>query len=48
MVVEKAQDKNPLIRESYRGVLVFLPGSFEQFSDYLPQLVPIMIQGLAD
>ena len=36
------------MRESYRGVLVFLPGCFDKYVDYLPMLVPIMIEGLAD
>jgi hypothetical protein len=48
VIVEKAKDKNKFVRESYRGVMVFLPSSFEGFIDFLPSLVPIMIQGLAD
>ena len=47
-IVAKASDKNKLIREAFRGVLVFLPTSFDKFVDYLPRLVPIMIEGLAD
>lgn len=29
-------------------MLVFLPGCFDKYVDYLPKLVPIMIEGLAD
>jgi hypothetical protein len=36
------------LREAYRGVLVFLPGCFEHYVDYLTMLVPVMIEGLAD
>jgi hypothetical protein len=36
VVVEKANDKLIYIREAYRGVLVFLPSSFDHFVDYLP------------
>jgi hypothetical protein len=38
----------PHLRESYRGVLVFLPGCFDHYVDYLSLLVPVMIEGLAD
>jgi len=27
---------------------VFLPGCFDRYVDYLPMLVPVMIEGLAD
>jgi len=47
-VILKCRHKNPKIRESYRGIMVFLPASFEKFVEYLPKLVPIMIEGLAD
>lgn len=47
-VLSMINHKEPAIRESYRGVLVFLPTCFDKFPDYLPQLVPVMIQGLAD
>jgi hypothetical protein len=47
-VIQKANDPNDEVRESYRSVLVYLPNSFDQFVDYLPKLVPIMIEGLAD
>ena len=47
-VIKLAQDERSYIRESYRGVLVFLPSSFEHYIDYLSMLVPIMIEGLAD
>lgn len=36
------------MREAYRGVLVFLPSCYDQYVEYLPMLVPIMIAGLAD
>jgi len=36
------------VRESYRTVLVFLPNSYPKFSEFLPRMVPIMIEGLAD
>jgi hypothetical protein len=36
------------MREAYRGVLVFLPGCYDRYVEYLPMLVPIMIAGLAD
>lgn len=44
----KAKDKDDGIRESYRGVMVFLPTSYENFVKYLPMLLPIMIEGLSD
>lgn len=47
-VIIKAKDEDGVIREAYRGVLLFLANSFEQFVDYLPKLVPLMIEGLAD
>ena len=47
-VIVKCKNKNPKIRESYRGIMVFLPASFDKFVEYLPKLVPIMIEGLAD
>jgi len=47
-IVAKAGDKSPAIREAFRGVLVFLPTSYEKFVEQLPRLVPIMIEGLAD
>jgi hypothetical protein len=47
-VIAKAQDKSTHLREAYRGVLVFLPGCFDKYVDYLPMLVPVMIEGLAD
>jgi len=48
-VISKAQDtKNSYLRENYRGVLVFLPGCFDKYVDYLSMLIPIMIEGLAD
>lgn len=47
-IMERARDKNKEIRESYRGVLIFLPTSYNDFANYLPLLVPLMIEGLAD
>ena len=47
-VIKKAQAEETYLREAYRGVLVFLPGCYDRYVDYLPMLVPIMIQGLAD
>ena len=47
-VVIKAKDPDADVREAYRGVLMFLANSFDHFKDYLPKLVPIMIEGLAD
>jgi hypothetical protein len=43
LVIAKAQDKETHLREAYRGVLVFLPGCFDKYVDYLPMLVPVMI-----
>jgi len=48
IVVKNAQHAMPHLREAYRGVLVFLPGCFEKYVEYLPMLVPVMIEGLAD
>jgi len=47
-IISKASDKSPAIREAFRGVMVFLPTSYDLFVDQLPTLVPIMIEGLAD
>jgi len=47
-VIEKSNDKETHLREAYRGVLVFLPGCFDRYVEYLPLLVPVMIEGLAD
>ena len=47
-VIIKAKDADHDIREAYRSVLLFLANSFERFVDYLPRLVPLMIEGLAD
>ena len=47
-VIKKAGDQDPQLRESFRGVMVFLPTSFEHFVKYLPELLPIMIEGLSD
>ena len=47
-VILKAQEENKNIREAYRSVLVYLPSSFTEFVDYLPKLIPVIIQGLAD
>ena len=47
-VVIKAKSEEGGIREAYRSVLLFLANSFDQFVDYLPKLVPLMIEGLAD
>lgn len=44
----KAQEKEDDVREAYRSVLLFLASSYDNFVAYLPRLVPIMIQGLAD
>ena len=44
----KAQDKEDEVREAYRSVLLFLASSYESFDNYLPKLVPLMIEGLAD
>ena len=35
IVIEKAQDKETHLREAYRGVLVFLPGCFDRYVEYL-------------
>lgn len=48
VIIEKARHQNKEIRESYRGVLIFLPTSYSDFANYLPLLVPLMIEGLAD
>lgn len=47
-VIKNAQHKLPHLREAYRGVLVFLPGCFDEYVEYLSMLVPVMIEGLAD
>ena len=47
-VIIKSEDEDAEVRESYRSVIVFLPDSYEKFVDYLPRMVPIMIEGLAD
>ncbi len=47
-IVIKSRDPDSDIREAYRSVLLFLASSFDSFADYLPKLVPIMIEGLAD
>lgn len=47
-VIIKAKDPDVDIREAYRSVLLFLAGSFDNFVEYLPRLVPLMIEGLAD
>jgi len=47
-VILKSQEDDKDIREAYRSVLVYLPSSFEKFVDYLPKLIPVIIQGLAD
>ena len=48
MVLSMVNHNESSVREAYRGVLVFLPTCNENFVNYLPQLVPTMIQGLAD
>jgi len=42
--------KNPKgeVRESYRTVLVFLPNSYDKFVEKLPNLIPLLIEGLSD
>ena len=47
-VVIKAKDEDDEIRDAYRSVLLFLASSYEDFASYLPKLVPLMIEGLAD
>jgi hypothetical protein len=47
-VIIKAKDDDEEIRESYRSVIVFLPDAYTKFVDYLPRMVPIMIEGLSD
>jgi hypothetical protein len=47
-VLIKSKDENGEIRESYRSVLLYLPNALDTFVDYLPKLVPTMIEGLAD
>jgi len=47
-VVIRSNDEDGDAREAYRSVLLFLATSFDQFVDYLPKLVPVMIEGLAD
>ena len=44
----KAKDHKGEIREAYRSVLIFLPSSFDQFVNRLPNLIPTLIGGLAD
>jgi len=48
IVIQNAKHAKAHIREAYRGVLVFLPGCFDRYVDYLAMLVPVMIEGLAD
>lgn len=43
-----ARDEDEQIRVAYRSVLVFLPTSFEHFVKYLPNLLPLMIEGVSD
>ena len=47
-MIQNTSSSHAHIREAYYGVLVFLPGCFDRYLDYLPMLVQIMIQGLAD
>jgi hypothetical protein len=47
-VIIKSTDEDAETRESYRGVIVFLPDSYARFVDDLPRMVPIMIEGLSD
>ena len=48
MITIKSNDADPGVRESFRSVMIYLATSFDQFVHYLPQLLPIMIQGLSD
>lgn len=48
MIFEKARDKNVSIRESFRGVLVFLPTCYKPYVNYLPKVLPLTIEGLSD
>jgi len=47
-VIIKAKDEDADVRDAYRSVLLFLATSYENFVEYLPNLVPLMIEGLAD
>ncbi len=48
VLFEKSRSLNAYMREGYRGILVFLPGCYPDFVDYLPKLLPLMIEGLSD
>ena len=47
-VIIKSKDDDYEVRESYRSVIVFLPDSYANFVHVLPEMVPLMIEGLAD
>jgi len=43
-----SKDPDHQLREAYRGVMLFLPTSYDQFVNYLPSLLPTMIEGISD